>query len=284
MAGAIPQGPPSVLSYDDHRAFLRDLFAWRKAKDRHFSFAVFARNAGLASSSHLKSVLDYGLNLSPEAVEKYVAGFRLQGKEAEEFRLLVRACQAKAGPAGEAARGALRRFRYERDVRKLSGSEEAIFRQWANYLVMASRNLRGFRADPAWISRRLGGRITPGEAGEALRFLKGNGYIRLRGRRLVGSIAKVLESSESFDARSHHNRLHREAMRTAGFGFNGTVVLTETQARELDRKLEECFKESIPRSEPGKAKGELYVVLTNLFPITDPDDPATARKKRGKPF
>lgn len=267
---AASKASPSVLGYDDYRAFLRDAFAFRRERDRRFSQRAFALRAGLAFKSHLKSVLDRKLNLSAKAVEQYILGLRLRGNEAEGFRLLVAANQGKGGLEAEAARGALRRFRFDAAVRHLPRSESLPTMRWANLLVASLLGVRGFRADPAWISRKLGGRITPAQARKALRFLQESGSIRLRGARVSVRAAEEIQ----FDTPPVPGvdpllkRILREAARTPGRDFVGSLFLTEAQAKELHRRLEECFKGSLPTARQRRGKGRLHLVLCDILPIS----------------
>src|SRR5688572_29452348 len=49
---------PDLYGYLDHRVYLRDEYAARKAEKRGFSFRAFSRRAGLQSPNHLKRVID----------------------------------------------------------------------------------------------------------------------------------------------------------------------------------------------------------------------------------
>src|SRR5437870_1925790 len=104
----MPPALPSVRDYADYRRFLRDHYAARKRLDPAFSYAVFARRAGV-SRIHLKRVLD-GMGLSPASIRGYARGLNLAGPDAECFSLLVNVNQAAGGAARRAASAKLRHW------------------------------------------------------------------------------------------------------------------------------------------------------------------------------
>src|SRR3989338_9919808 len=85
---------PNIFEYDNYRSFLKDLYALLKQEKSAFSFRFFSRQAGFRSPNFLKLVMEGKRNLSPESIEKFAKGLKLNKNEADFFRRLVLLNQA----------------------------------------------------------------------------------------------------------------------------------------------------------------------------------------------
>lgn len=284
MSGAIPKGLPCVFDYDDYRRFLRDDYAARKRADPRWSYGVFARRAGLASRTYLKLVADGDRDIAPATARRFAAALRLGSDESRCFALLVAWNQSKDPASREKAHGELRRWKVVRSLRTLEPEALKELLDWACYLVLGLSKVEGFRADPAWIRRRLARRITAAQARKALDRLSDRGYLRVRKGRLADTRAGTLYATTAdgprFDAREISQRLRAAAMARADAvqrgrhrGYSGSVflnpLLTEAEARDLLRKIKDLLFEQVDPARRG-AKGELYSVVLDLFPLSDP--------------
>ena len=80
---------PNIFDYLDYRVFLKDMFDYKKKKNYHFSYRVFAGKAGFSSPNFLKLVTTGKRNLSNESIGKIAKGFDLKKQEREFFESLV---------------------------------------------------------------------------------------------------------------------------------------------------------------------------------------------------
>lgn len=271
----MPRRPscPRIKDYEDFRAYLRDWYAFRKARDPRFSHGAFAKRAGLASRSHLKLVMDHGRRLSGETLERFVRGLRLGPVEAAGFRLLVRLGQATDPAAVAAARSALRRWKAEgsyRDVQAAALPADGDF--WLALTLLSMARLGGFTLDPRRLLPRLLVPCTLGRIRSLLGFLVGQGYLERKGGAWVP--AKALHVLDPGEARAARNMdaLHRLAqapsVREDGHATLSAVVpLGEREARRLHEAQIQWFHDhALGRpAAPGK---RLYAVVTDLFPLT----------------
>ncbi len=266
----MPRTLPKVTDYADYRRFLQDHYDFRKRQDPAFSYGAFAKRAGVARS-HLKGVIN-GENLSPASVRSYARGLGLDERESEYFALLVQANQAKGPAAKRTATGALRRWLHEWQTVTLP--EEAVlglFRRWSRYVVFASTKLPDFRADPAWIRRRLRERVSVAEAAEALEFLRRHGFIRTRGKRLLSTLTGRLESfgnSPELDRLLQGNAqdLYREALSTFPRPPQHdecimAAALTPSEVRALEGKFRQWVREVLPSPRSKRTGSNLYCLL-----------------------
>lgn len=250
---------PDLLAYADYRRFLKDHYAWRKARDRAFSYGAFARRAGLGSRGHLKEVMDGKKALTPAMAERYCKGLGLTGEKADYFRLLA---------GGD--RQALRKWWTDRDQRPLKGERgKAFFGRLANLLVKVLSRHRAFRPDPRWISRRLGGRVTPAQARAILAYLRAEGFLP-SGRRPIPEWI-------SFEATEDLETFRRESLRAAlerdpAFGDSGIIcaLLNPEQAAKLGRDLYDWMKVNVPVKNRADPKARVCLVVGDVFAVSKP--------------
>jgi uncharacterized protein (TIGR02147 family) len=87
---------PIIFDYLDYRAFLKDLFEYKKQRNYLFSYRVFAGKAGFSSPNFLKLIIDGKRNLSNEGIGKVAKGFEFKKQEREYFENLVYMNQASS--------------------------------------------------------------------------------------------------------------------------------------------------------------------------------------------
>lgn len=275
LAGATAKELPRLADYDDHRAFLRDWYAARKAREPRFSYRAFALQAGLPSPNHLKVVLDYGRPLTRRFLGHYAKGLRLSREETEELGLLAEVGNARGREEREAALARLKAWRTLHRYSPLQGYRR-FGEYWKRLLVESVSGLKGFRADAAWISRRLQGRLTPAEVRSVIQALVREGSLRFRGGRPVYKV-----SGQSLDLSDPAmERELRRGFLLAALDFRGdrrghentcsaVVQLTREEAARLHRDLEKCILSHMP--DPGrKIVGEVFQVISDVMPLTGP--------------
>jgi len=86
---------PIIFKYNDCRKYLKDLFEFRKKVNRHFTYRLFSKKAGLVSPSALKEVIEGKKNLTHKSILQFAIGFDLNKGETEYFTHLVYFNQAK---------------------------------------------------------------------------------------------------------------------------------------------------------------------------------------------
>jgi uncharacterized protein (TIGR02147 family) len=80
---------PSVFEYDNYRQFLNDYYSARKKLDSSYSYARFAKDAGIASPNYLKLVMDGERSLSTDQIHRFARAISLYGLELDFFETLV---------------------------------------------------------------------------------------------------------------------------------------------------------------------------------------------------
>ncbi|MEW6057515.1 MAG: TIGR02147 family protein [Bdellovibrionota bacterium] len=271
-----------IFEYRDYRQYLRDYYDEAKKKRRQFSHRFFTSKAGLASPMHLKLVMEGKRNLTHKTLPKFVRGLGLSDREAEYFENLVYFCQASSSSDKSHYLRKLSVASSRTRAKALSAVEhQSLFAKWYYPVLFELVTTRGFQEDPKWISKRLGGRATPGELSHALKVLEESGLLkRDQNRRLVPQSYKVRtdDEVENLLVREFHREmieLSREriddpiAEREYGFV---TVSTTPAKFREF-KKLVKDFVKAVNETltctpESGVEPEEVYHLDVQLFKVT----------------
>ena len=168
---------PDVLQYTNYRVFLHDYYAYKKSTSAVFSLRFFAAKAGLSSHAHLKLVMDGKRNITKNTVVKIIQGLNLADERATYFENLVFFNQAKTDKEKAFYYGKLVKSTPGSRLHKMDQAHFRIFTEWYHSVIREMVELRGFNPAPEWISRRLGGTITPAQAAESLNLLSSLGLI-----------------------------------------------------------------------------------------------------------
>lgn len=177
---------PNIYSYLDYRAYLKDMYTFKKRECPGFSYRFFSRFAGLKSSNFLKLVMDGKRNLSNEGIQKFAHALKLTKPEINFFETLVLFCQAKSVDEKNRQYERIAQTKRYHEVKKLEASQYDYFSNWYYVALRELVKIRDFREDPQWINRKLGTKISHDEIQKAiktllhLKLLERDSYNRLR--------------------------------------------------------------------------------------------------------
>ena len=159
---------PDLFAYLNYRLFLRDWFDWRKAENPRYSYRVFARMAGLRSSSLLVHVINQERNLTASSTESFIKAMRLGEEEGRFFRDLVELDQGETPDLRSEAFQRISAVRRFKSAHKIEGEAFRCLSRWYYAAIHELVSTAGFVDDPAWIAQTLRPQIKPEEAAQAL--------------------------------------------------------------------------------------------------------------------
>ena len=162
---------PDVLQYTNYRVYLRDYYEYKKKTVPAFSLRFFAEKAGLSSHAHLKLTIDGKRNITKNTVVKLIHGLGLDGQRAVYFESLVFFNQAQTDADKQVYYAQLLKASPRSKLHKMDAAQFRIFREWHHSAILEMVALKDFRPIPDWISKRLGGLITPVQVTESLKLL-----------------------------------------------------------------------------------------------------------------
>ncbi len=203
---------PRIYDYIDYRSYLADMARYQKELRPSFSLAVFAKKAGLQTRNYLKRVIDGDRNLSQEYVPKFCQGFELTRRESLFFDALVNYNQAKTEDIKKhyfsllcaAAEGE------PKTVIEIIQDQFEIFNGWHAMTMRELVLLKDFDESPAYLSKKLKGKVSPKDAKHMLDVLVKTGLLKRDEvtRRLVQTspIARYNQDIINMQVRNYHQK------------------------------------------------------------------------------
>jgi uncharacterized protein (TIGR02147 family) len=212
---------PSVFTYTNYRAWLGAVFDHKKTSKGGFSYRLFSFRAGFSSPNFIRMVVMGSRNLSIEGIEKLSRYLELSEGEAKFFRHLVGFNQAVGIDEKNRHFEELCFFKAFQEIKRLDQRNYTYFSKWYYPAIREMAYCDGFRADPAWVSERLDGRVSREQAGEALRLLKEWGFIVPNEQGRFHPAQPALSTDDEVTNISLLN-FHREMIGQAGHALGNT--------------------------------------------------------------
>ena len=267
-----------VYDYLDVRAYLRDLYAARKARSRGWSYRAFSRRAGLASPNHLKRIIDGERELTAEMAVRYAEALGLDAPASAYFCDLAAFARATTGAEKNAAYQRLSASRGYRRAQKLELAHAAYHAQW---WIPAIRELvvrPDFQADPEWIAARMLPPIKPAEAREALDILVSLGMITVDPDGSAHPGATVVTTGPETRG-LHIGNYHRAMLQRAAAAIDLvpakerdisslTFCVGPGRLAEIKEKVREFRKAIIALAAEETAGDQVIQLNLQLFPLT----------------
>lgn len=271
---------PSVYSYGDYRAFLRDYYSYAKRYDYGFSFRVFSRRAGTRSSNYLRLVMDGKRNLTPGMATRFAKGCGLSGAAADFFCELVAYCQATDAQEKSRAFENLYRYRQFRSVHRLAKEQADYHSTWYVPVIRELVRRTDFRDDPKWIAEQLRPKITKQQAVRALSLLKKLELLQQdEGGKLVQT--KPLVSTGSGPLGHHIFAFHHAMLERAGHALDHsprherdvsclTVCISESRLDEIKDRVRAFRRELLQLAELDNDPERVVQINFQVFPLSEP--------------
>lgn len=276
---------PSLFDYFDYREFLQAFYQFHKRKNAAYSYRLFARKARLGSPNYLKLVVDGKRRITDRTLYQFARGLSLDKDEEKYFRELVLYQEVSDPDSKEQHLRSLLKYQEKQRVAiPLKADRIKFILDWHHAVIRELAVTKGFREDPAWISKRLGNKITPEQAQESLDLLVRLNFLF---RNSVGRLEQrepLLASSD--EVPSHVNRsLHRTYLRKAINSIfavpigkrelSGLVVaVPSSRLKDVKEEIKEFRKKLNRKYGMEKDPDEVYFIGLYLFPVTQRGDTA----------
>lgn len=274
---SIPMQTNWVYEYADPREFLAAALAEKQRRHPGFSIRAWARQCGLRAPSLLSAILRGERTLRPNVGAQLARTLELTDEEAKYFNLIVLIGSARTTAEKEAYLRLLKALRPETTFLDLDVERFRLVADWYHFAVLEMIDLKDFRTDPEYLSRRLGGKVSAFLISGALERLERMGLItRERKNWRKGTMQgnrKVGDALPSQAIRQHHLQMIEKAkaaitdlpMETRD--IRGTTIAIR---REDYAKATEILRECHQRLQKLAADDadEVYRLNTQLFPLT----------------
>jgi uncharacterized protein (TIGR02147 family) len=212
----------SVFGYIDYRRFLADHYREQKLASKRFSYRWFAKQAGIASPSFLKFVIDGKRNLTSPMIEKFCRAMRLDARDAKYFSHLVGFNQAKTAREKQDHYAVLRSLGAPAQEEVIRGRAIRYFERWHTPVIRELVCMGRFGDDWESLGLAVSPPIAPADARAAVAILLELGLIEKRGDGSYRQTKKGLAADEnlaSMPVRAFHGTMLEHAKRALhGFG------------------------------------------------------------------
>jgi uncharacterized protein (TIGR02147 family) len=276
----IKNSETNIFEYSDYRKYLADYYTQKKTSNPAYSHRVFARQAGLSSPSHLLMIIKGERNLSIKTIPKFADGLKLSAKEKRYFELMVLYTQTdelqlKARYFGEiiSMKAAIS------GLYKLEKDKFDFLSQWYAVAIYVMLDLKKFKPDPQWISRRLGDKITPTQAKDTLEKLLKLNMIEpdpVKGFKQVSGAITVADDTRSIAVFEYHQsmiRLAFEALKNSPISqremAGATISIPKDKLPEIKEKIRAFRKEINQLASSYTEAEEVYQLNIQLFSLTE---------------
>jgi len=278
-----PISKPNLFDYFDYRDFLQDFYQFHKKRNSAYSYRLFARKAKLGSPNYLKLVVDGKRRITDRTLFQFSRGLGLTRDEEKYFRELVMYQEVSDPDSKELHLKALMKYQEkQRTPTPLTEARSQALSDWHHLVIRELVSTKGFREDPQWIIKRLGGKITESQARESLDLLLS---LKLLKRNVEGK----LEQSEplltsSGDVPGHLLRaLHRFYLRKALASIFSVpnekremsgllLAIPSHRMKEAKEEIREFRKKLNRKYGMDKNADEVFFAGLYLFPVTQKGD------------
>ncbi len=273
----------NIYSYSDPREWLAAIMDARKAEDPKFSLRAFSKELGYNNPSMLSEVLRGTRSFRKDLADRIGQLLCLDTRETQYLSLMLASKVAGANPSDlqdilTAARGS---GRQSQEKETLTLDQFRIIADWYHLAILEMIDLEGFKEDSYWISKKLGGKITPVQASLAMdRLFRLDLIKRLPGRKIAKTNKEIFVGMSGIPntaLRAHHKSfldLAKDAIertpldRRTGYGTNIAVKLSDLpRIKALVKK----FHEDLHEFHVEKSGEDVYHVNLQVFPLTEPD-------------
>ena len=268
---------PDVLQYTNYRVYLRDYYEFKKKTVPAFSLRFFAEKAGLSSHAHLKLTIDGTRNITKNTVVKLIHGLGLDGQRAVYFESLVFFNQAQTDADKQVYYAQLLKASPRSKLHKMDKAQFRIFREWHHSAILEMVALKDFRPIPDWISKRLGGLITPAQVTESLKLLVEVGLLvkTANGYRQRDPLITTDDEVQDLMVKMYHLqmlKLSADMLSTLPGAQRDVSALTFSIKREdfpnLKKHLQLMRKELLDFSAKAGEAEDVVQVNIQLYPLT----------------
>lgn len=273
---------PSVFEYMDYRAFLKEMFRYKKETQPAFSHRYFARLAGFSAPNFLKLVMEGERNLTHLSIAGIAKGFKLKKQERDYFENLVFMNQVTdLGERDHYYRKMIAAKAYG-SARKIETAQYEYFSRW--YLpVIRELVICGDRRQSAEeIAARLNPPIKTKEAHQALIQLQELGLIHQDENGCWAQTDAMLSTGPEVKsllvANYHREMIHLAEQAISRFPADErdisalTLSLDSRRLSELKQKIYEFRRQLLQQYGQDEAVNQVVQINIQLFPVSQPKD------------
>ncbi len=242
----------------NHRVYLLNELAIRKAKNPQYSIRAFSKHLGISKTA-LSDILADKRKLSSKAALKISERLGLSPDETKEMMADVTGLKHK---------------HFDQSSKTLSDDSFRLISDWYHYGILNLAKISKNKSDPYWIAKRLA--ISPLEARSAVLRLQRLGFLEVKNGRLIRTVTSLdtLTDVPSSALRNYHKQnlklaetsIERDFVEKRE--FSSMVVATNPNRLKNAKKLMREFRSRLATYLECQDATEVYTLSLQLFPIS----------------
>jgi uncharacterized protein (TIGR02147 family) len=266
----------SLFEYTDYRAFLKDYYEDRKAREG-FTYRDFSRLAGMNSTSWLLHLIKGTKNLSAETLIRVAKALKLNKGETEYFQAMVPFTQARTNAAKDQAYARMLAVKRKLKIAKLGEEQYEYYTKWYHPVIRSLVSKVDFGEDYTLLARCLVPAIPAREAKKSVKLLAKLGLIaRGRDRRWTQTHPVVSTGDEvaSLNIINYHKQVSRLAEGAHDRGPKEerditalTLGVGEEDFLRIKARIQAFRKEIMDLALGSQAPDRVYQLNFQLFPV-----------------
>jgi len=266
--GAI--SPHMAIQYQD---FLLEEFRSRRSRNPHYSLRAYARDLGMPASK-LSQNLRGLCGISVAKAETIATRLQMRDDEKQLFLALVESQHARSRVARQQAVVALAQIREDK-IDEMSLEKFSAIRDWYHMAILEMTEIKGFKADPAWIADKLG--LPADLVKDAVMRLQTLELLKVddMGWRQTHRDLELPSGVPSRTIREHHKQILTKAVVAVDtvaierreYSAH-TFAVNRAALPEMKNAVRE-FQRKISKMSHVGEKDAVYVLAVQLFPIVE---------------
>lgn len=271
-----PTDEKNIYSYLDYREFLRDRFTALREKTPEFSYRFFAQVARV-SPSFLKLVATKRKHLSQKSVFKFAKALGLDSTETNFFNHLVLFNRSKTLDEQNYYYSMLCKTLRKTKAVPMPPNLNLLLNTWYVPIILEMVGMKNFKNDSKWISKKLGGKITPKEAQDAIELLLSENMLITHHDGTLSPRHKAIstgDQAKSLAMKNFHKSMIELSLEKlndlADFREYGAVTASigKETVEALKQKIREFRKELLSFLSKQETGEDVYQLNIQLFSIT----------------
>ncbi len=271
---------PTLFQFSDPVEFLNHRLEYCKKVNPAYSLRAWSKQLGFRNPAFLSQILRGKRKLKPLLGEKIAQSLQLRPTEKKYFALIVLLANAKEGGAREAIYEQLKTMEKRESTQSLSLDLFRMMSDWYHIAILEMTELRDFRSDAGWISRRLDGKISAASIQLAIQRLLRLNLVTAKGpalRRVKSAWLNIGGSIPNEAVRNFHRQMIEKGLESVTSQKWGerdirgsTLTIQRKDFMEAKKLIERFHADLMQFAREGDGE-DTYQMNTQFFRLTRPD-------------
>jgi uncharacterized protein (TIGR02147 family) len=266
----------TIFEYLEYRDYLKDHYECNKQQYPFFSYRYISRKTGLDASFYVK-VLQKQMHISDKAVQPLADFLKLNKRETEYFKLLVRFNRVKQQDKSKLYFEKLIELREPR-INTLDAAKYEFFNKWYYIAIRELLNYYRFSRDYKALAAKLNPPISVPDAKHAIDLLEKLSLIKKGSDGVYTLTDQFVTTGETWNSLAIEN-FQKQAIALAGESISRipkkdretstvTVSISQKCFEAMKERLREVRKELLEMARLDEKPEGVYHVNFQIFPLT----------------